>query len=224
VRWNQIITGRLCYPVNLLSNLKYIEGRTQQVMVQLVAYNINNSLLRLRICWNVDAQLFNVIVRPIKQRILIPILVRGHGTSKGSSPTMEPLSPLTVSEPGKEAIGTWWLNPLICYRKWGMKYNTLYILCTKWFLHPNNKAIFNLLTRYLWCFVIKLSWLTISFSRGTIRAVLLNVMNQRICQMPCHPLFIMVVGVSGLWSEGRWMWSTPGVYLALVLGILSRCV
>jgi hypothetical protein len=42
--------------------------------------------------------------------------------------------------------------------------------------------------------------------------------------MPCHPLFIMVVGVSGLWSEGRWMWSTPGVYLALVLGILSRCV
>lgn len=24
-----------------------------------------------------------------------------------------------------------YLHPLICYSKWGMKYNTLYIVCTK---------------------------------------------------------------------------------------------
>lgn len=71
----------------------------------------------------------------------------------------------------KETIVTWWLKPLICYSKWGMKYNTLYIVYTKWFLYWNNKAIFNLLTQYLQCFIIRLSWLTLSFWSGAVGVI-----------------------------------------------------
>lgn len=101
----------------------------------------------------------------------------------------------------KETIVTWWLNPLICYSKWGMKYNTLYIVYTKWFLYWNNKAIFNLLTQYLQCFIIKLSWLTLSFWSGAFGVIFWTWWIRGFFWAPLHPLFCLRFG--RLWSEIR---------------------